>query len=121
MATLQERRLGYPSRAGLEPGTSRFSTLRINHCAARGILSRTLIAPLHCMRLLAYMCVCMCKEAALSAFLDLNLLFCVVTLPPHSTACFAHARPQEWARDKALRAMFIFEADWQALLALYER
>jgi hypothetical protein len=38
MATLQERRLGYHSRAGLEPGTSRFSTLRLNHYAARGIL-----------------------------------------------------------------------------------
>jgi hypothetical protein len=37
MATLQERRLGYHSRAGLEPGTSGFSTLRINHYAARGI------------------------------------------------------------------------------------
>jgi hypothetical protein len=36
MATLQERRLGYHSRVGLEPGTSRFSTLRINHYAARG-------------------------------------------------------------------------------------
>jgi hypothetical protein len=35
MATLQERRLGHHSRAGLEPGTSRFSTLRINHYAAR--------------------------------------------------------------------------------------
>jgi hypothetical protein len=33
MATLQERRLRYHSRAGLEPGTSRFSTLRINHYA----------------------------------------------------------------------------------------
>jgi hypothetical protein len=38
MATLQERRLGYHSRAGLEPGTSRFSPLRINHYAARGKL-----------------------------------------------------------------------------------
>ncbi len=38
MATLQERRLGYHSRAGLEPGTSRFSNLRLNHYAARGIL-----------------------------------------------------------------------------------
>jgi hypothetical protein len=37
MATLQERRLGYHSRAGLEPGTSRFSTLRLNHYAARGM------------------------------------------------------------------------------------
>jgi hypothetical protein len=37
MATLQERRLGYHSRAGFEPGTSGFSTLRINHYAARGI------------------------------------------------------------------------------------
>jgi hypothetical protein len=37
MATLQERHLGYHSRAGLEPGTSGFSTLRINHYAARGI------------------------------------------------------------------------------------
>jgi hypothetical protein len=37
MATLQERRLGYHSRAGLKPGTSGFSTLRINHYAARGI------------------------------------------------------------------------------------
>jgi hypothetical protein len=37
MTTLQERRLGYHSRAGLEPGTSRFSTLRINYYAARGI------------------------------------------------------------------------------------
>ena len=37
MATLQERRLGYHSRAGLEPGTSRFSTLRINHYAAWGM------------------------------------------------------------------------------------
>jgi hypothetical protein len=37
MATLQERRLGYHSRAGLEPGTSGFSTLRINHYAARGM------------------------------------------------------------------------------------
>jgi hypothetical protein len=35
MATLQERRLGYHSRAGLEPRTSRFSTLRLNHYAAR--------------------------------------------------------------------------------------
>jgi hypothetical protein len=35
MATLQERRLGYHSQAGLEPGTSRFSTLRLNHYAAR--------------------------------------------------------------------------------------
>jgi hypothetical protein len=39
MATLQERRLGYHSRACLEPGTSGFSTLRINHYAARGISS----------------------------------------------------------------------------------
>ena len=38
MATLQERRLGYHSRAGLEPGTSSFSTPRIDHCAARGVL-----------------------------------------------------------------------------------
>jgi hypothetical protein len=41
MAMLQERRLGYHSRAGLEPGragTSIFSTLRINHYATRGIL-----------------------------------------------------------------------------------
>jgi hypothetical protein len=37
MATSQERRLEYHSQAGLEPGTSRFSTLRINHYAARGI------------------------------------------------------------------------------------
>jgi hypothetical protein len=37
MATLQERRLGYHSQAGLEPGTSRFSTLRLNHYAARKI------------------------------------------------------------------------------------
>jgi hypothetical protein len=36
MATLQERRLGYHSREGLEPGTSRFSTLRLNHYATRG-------------------------------------------------------------------------------------
>jgi hypothetical protein len=34
MATLQELRLGYHSRAGLEPGTSRFSTLLLNHYAA---------------------------------------------------------------------------------------
>jgi hypothetical protein len=33
MATLQERRLGSHSRAGLEPVTSEFSTLRINHYA----------------------------------------------------------------------------------------
>ena len=48
MATLQERRLGYHfrarrlayhSRAGLEPGTSEFSILRINHHATRGIPS----------------------------------------------------------------------------------
>jgi hypothetical protein len=37
MATLQERRLGYHTRAGLEPGTSGFSTLRMNRCAALGI------------------------------------------------------------------------------------
>jgi hypothetical protein len=37
MATLQERRPGYHARAGLEPGTSRFSTRRLNHYAARGI------------------------------------------------------------------------------------
>jgi hypothetical protein len=42
MAILQEHRLGYHSRAGLEPGTwpkilARFSTLRLNHYAARGI------------------------------------------------------------------------------------
>ncbi len=38
MATLQERgRLGYHSQAGLEPGTSRFLTLRLNHYAARGM------------------------------------------------------------------------------------
>ncbi len=36
MATLQERRLGYHSQAGLEPRISRFSTLRLNHYAARG-------------------------------------------------------------------------------------
>jgi hypothetical protein len=35
MATVQERRLGYHSQAGLEPGTSRFSTLLLNHYAAR--------------------------------------------------------------------------------------
>jgi hypothetical protein len=35
VATLQERRLGYHSRAGLEPGISRFSTLRLNRYAAR--------------------------------------------------------------------------------------
>jgi hypothetical protein len=40
MATLQERRLGYHSRAGLEPEPSRFSTLRLNHYAARGICVR---------------------------------------------------------------------------------
>jgi hypothetical protein len=45
MATLQERRLGYHARADLEPGTSGFSTLRINHYAARGI--RTLAASFH--------------------------------------------------------------------------
>jgi hypothetical protein len=39
MATLQERRLGYHSQAGLEPGTSRFSTLRINHYVAWGMAS----------------------------------------------------------------------------------
>jgi hypothetical protein len=37
MATLQERRLGYHSLVGLEPGTSGFSTLRIDHYATRGI------------------------------------------------------------------------------------
>jgi hypothetical protein len=37
MATLQERRLGYHSRAGLEPGTSRFLTLCLSHYAARGV------------------------------------------------------------------------------------
>jgi hypothetical protein len=37
MATLLERRLGYHSRAGLEPGTSKFATLRLNHYAARGM------------------------------------------------------------------------------------
>jgi hypothetical protein len=41
MATLQERRLGYHSRAGLEPGISGVSSLRINHYAARGMLYRT--------------------------------------------------------------------------------
>ncbi len=35
MATLQERRLGYHSRAGLEPGTPGFSTLRMDHHAGR--------------------------------------------------------------------------------------
>jgi hypothetical protein len=44
MATLQERRLGYHSRAGLEPGSSRFSTLRINHYAARGMLAAVVSA-----------------------------------------------------------------------------
>jgi hypothetical protein len=39
MATLQERRLGYLSRAVLEPGTSGFSTPRINRYATRGISS----------------------------------------------------------------------------------
>ncbi len=43
MATLQERRLGYHSRVGVEPGTSRFSTLRLNHYAARGISPRSSI------------------------------------------------------------------------------
>jgi hypothetical protein len=42
VATLQERRLGYHSRVGLEPGTSGFSTLRINHYAARAISSARL-------------------------------------------------------------------------------
>jgi hypothetical protein len=42
MATLQERRLGYHSRMGLEPGTSRFSTLRLNHYAARGTFDSSL-------------------------------------------------------------------------------
>ena len=51
MATLQERRLGYHSQAGLEPGTSRFSTLRLNHYAARGIFSG-------CARAPAYQCLC---------------------------------------------------------------
>jgi hypothetical protein len=37
VATLQARRLGYHSRAGLEPENSRFSTLCINHYDARGI------------------------------------------------------------------------------------
>jgi hypothetical protein len=41
MATLQERRLRYHSRAGLEPGASGFSTLRINHYATRGIVTDT--------------------------------------------------------------------------------
>jgi hypothetical protein len=36
MAILQERCLRYLSRAGLEPGTSGFSTLHINHYATRG-------------------------------------------------------------------------------------
>jgi hypothetical protein len=36
VSALPERRLGYHSRAGIEPGTSEFSTLRINHYAARG-------------------------------------------------------------------------------------
>jgi hypothetical protein len=37
MAALQELRQGYHSRAGLEPGTSRFLTLPMNHYAARGM------------------------------------------------------------------------------------
>jgi hypothetical protein len=40
LATLQERRLGYHSRAGLEPGTSRFSTRRISHYAAARVTTR---------------------------------------------------------------------------------
>jgi hypothetical protein len=42
MATLQELRLGYHSRVGLEPGNSGFSTLHIDHYATRGILPRVL-------------------------------------------------------------------------------
>jgi hypothetical protein len=37
MATLQEYHLGYHPQAGLEPGTSRYSTLHISHYATRGI------------------------------------------------------------------------------------
>ena len=39
MATLQERRLGYHSQAGLEPGTSRFSTLRYVCMGCQGPVS----------------------------------------------------------------------------------
>jgi hypothetical protein len=35
MATLHERRLGYHSRSGLEPGTSGFLTLCVNYYATR--------------------------------------------------------------------------------------
>jgi hypothetical protein len=40
MATLQERRLGYHSRAILEPKTSGFLIPRINHYATRGDAQR---------------------------------------------------------------------------------
>jgi hypothetical protein len=53
MATLQERRLGYNSQAGLEPGNSRFSTLRLNYYAARGIGFRCV-----CVCVFAWVCVC---------------------------------------------------------------
>jgi hypothetical protein len=41
MATLQERSLGYHSQAGLEPGTSRFLILCLNHYAALGMLDKS--------------------------------------------------------------------------------
>ena len=44
MAALQEHRQGYNSRAGLEPGTSRFSTLHINHYAIQGIYFLEILA-----------------------------------------------------------------------------
>jgi hypothetical protein len=40
MATLQELHLGYHSQAGLEPETSRFLALSINHFATPGIICR---------------------------------------------------------------------------------
>jgi hypothetical protein len=93
MAALQERRLGYHSRASLEHRTSAFLTQRINHYATRGIRNERaravsgtasshlfdgvrlggvcclpLLLPLRLERLRLSTCVCMCVSSFLCFF-----------------------------------------------------
>ena len=56
------------SRAGLEPGTSRFSTLRLNHYAARGMQLRCALA--------VHLCSNCCAICSACTFCSVPLLQC---------------------------------------------
>jgi hypothetical protein len=104
MATLQERRLGYHSQAGLEPGTSRFSTLRLNHYAARGCT----------------VCVCVCVRvcvlAARAAISNLTPLapyptpVCEISQTAGSACAYGSKREQMRSKRQANRLLRVCAA-----------